>query len=166
MRTRWRPPSGSGIIDAVARRQLLVYGFGTDAAFEGRLVGALERLGSGGTLRVTDVLFLHCDAETGERSAIGLRGTDAGRFVAPLLDFRLDRGARRRATARAFEDATIEQLAGTLQPGSAILALLVEHVWSEALEDAVSHTGGTQLASEFVDATALSPELLAPVLPA
>jgi hypothetical protein len=76
----------------VARRQLLVYGFGSHAAFEGRLVGALERLGSGGTLRVTDVLFLHCDAETGERSAIGLRGTDAGRFVAPLLDFRLDRG--------------------------------------------------------------------------
>jgi hypothetical protein len=149
----------------VARRQLLVYGFGSDAAFEGRLVGALERLGSGGTLRVTDVLFLHCDAETGERSAIGLRGTDAGRFVAPLLDFRLDRGARRRATAKAFEDVTIEQLAGRLPPGSAILALLVEHVWSGALEDAVSHTGGTQLASEFVDATALAPELLAPVLP-
>ena len=34
-------------------------------------------------------------------------------------------------------------------------ALLVEHVWARGLEDAVSRTGGTPLASEFIDATAL-----------
>jgi hypothetical protein len=38
--------------------QLLAYRFGPDAAFEGRLVGALERMESGGTLRVLDVLFV------------------------------------------------------------------------------------------------------------
>jgi hypothetical protein len=146
----------------VAPRQLLVYGFGPDADFEGRLLGALERLESGGSLRILDTLFLHRDGATGELSAVGLRGDGAGRIVAPLLDFRLDPAARRRATGRAFRDAAIEQLAGTLQPGSAIAAVLVEHVWAGALEDAVSRTGGTPLASEFVDATALAPELLAP----
>jgi hypothetical protein len=146
----------------VAPRQLLVYGFGPDADFEGRLLGALERLESGGSLRILDTLFLSRDGATGELSAVGLRGDGAGRIVAPLLDFRLDPAARRRATGRAFRDAAIEQLAGTLQPGSAIAAVLVEHVWAGALEDAVSRTGGTPLASEFVDATALAPELLAP----
>jgi hypothetical protein len=41
---------------------------------------------------------------------------------------------------------------------------LVEHVWATALEDAVSRTGGSRLASEFVDAETLSelaPDLLA-----
>lgn len=36
--------------------QLLVYGFEPGAKFEGRLVGAIERVESGGTLRVLDVL--------------------------------------------------------------------------------------------------------------
>ncbi len=38
--------------------QPLVYGFGPGAEFEGRLVGAIERVESGGTLRVLDVLFV------------------------------------------------------------------------------------------------------------
>jgi hypothetical protein len=154
--------SSCGIIGLVARAQLLVYGFGPDADFEGRLLGALERLESGGTLRVLDTLFLHSDAETGELSVFEARGDGAGRIVMPLLEFRLDPAARRRATRKALRDEAIEQLAGTVQPGSAIAAVLVEHVWAGALEDAVSRTGGTPLASEFVDATALAPELLAP----
>jgi hypothetical protein len=155
------PASRRGIIRLVARTQLLVYGFGPDADFEGRLLGALERLESGDTVRVLDTLFLHSDAETGEISAVGLRGDGAGRIVAPLLEFRLDPAARRRATRKAFRDEAVEELAGALQPGSAIAAVLLEHVWAEALEDAVSRTGGTPLASEFIDATALAPELLA-----
>jgi hypothetical protein len=156
------PPSPGRIIGRVARTQLLVYGFGPEADFEGRLLGALERLESGGTLRILDTLFLNRDVETGELTAVAVRGDGAGRIVAPLLDFRLDPAARGRATRRALREAAVEQLAGTLRPGSAIAAVLVEHVWARALEDAVSRTGGTPLASEFVDATALAPELLAP----
>jgi hypothetical protein len=42
----------------------------------------------------------------------------------------------------------------------------VEHVWSAALSDAVSRSGGTPVSNEFVQATALgdvSPTLLAAV---
>jgi hypothetical protein len=152
------------IIGLMAHAQLLVYGFGPDADFEGRLLGALERLESGGTLRILDTLFIHSDAETGELSAFGKRG-GVGRIVEPLLEFRLDAAARRRGTRRVLGDEAVEQLAGTLQRGSAIAAVLVEHVWAGALEDAVSRTGGTPLASEFSDATALAPELLARFLP-
>lgn len=142
--------------------QLLVYRFGPDANFEGRLVGALERIESGGALRVLDVLFVQRDAETGELVAVGLRG-DAGGIVGPLLDFRFDPAKRRRATERALGTDTSDVAAETLQdlgkalePGAAMAAVLVYHEWARTLEDAVSRTGGTPLASEFVDATALA----------
>jgi hypothetical protein len=166
------PASRSATIGHMAAAQLLVYAFGPDAGFEGQLLGALERLESGGALRILDTLFLHSDAETGELSAVGVRGDGAGRIVAPLLGFRLDPAERRKATARALRDGTVgmsgaavEQLGSALKPGAAIAAVLVEHVWAEALQDAVSRTGGTALAGEFVDATALTPELLAPFMP-
>ena len=156
----------------MAVAQLFVYSFGPGAEFEGRLVGALERLESGGSLRILETLFLHSDAETGELSAIGARGDGAGRIVAPLLGFRLDPAERRRATERLLRDGTegipgtaVEQLGSTLEPGCAIAAVLVQHVWAEALEDAVARTGGTLLAGEFVDATALTPEHLARFMP-
>lgn len=147
--------------------QLLVYGFGPGANFEGQLVGALERLETGGALRILDVLFVHKDAETGALSAVGLRSDGAGGIVAPLLGFRLDEAERRRATERALESPgrgeTVRALGRDLTPGAAVAAALVEHRWAEALEDAVARTGGTPLASTFVDATDLAqvaPDLL------
>jgi hypothetical protein len=147
-------------------RQLLLYGFGPQADFEGRLVGALERLESGGALRILDVLFVRRHAESGELDAIDLHGKGAGGVVAPLLNFRLDEGERRRATERTLRaDAdVVRDLGAVLEPGGALAAVLVDHVWSDALDDAASRSGGRLLAGDFVAATALSelgPELLA-----
>jgi hypothetical protein len=148
-------------------RQLLLYGFGPDADFEGRLVGALERLESGGALRILDVLFVRRDAQSGDIVAVDLHGDGAGGVVAPLLNFRLDEAERSRATERALRaDADIvRELGAALEPGAALAAVLVDHVWSGALEDAVARTGGTPLANDFVDATALG-ELRAELLAA
>lgn len=143
--------------------QLLVYRFDSSASFEGRLVGALERIENGGTLRVLDALFLTIDADTGELVAIDVHGRGTGGFVAPMLRFRLEPGARRKATEKALASdtgATLRELAGSMEPGTAIAAVLVEHVWAKALDDAVARTGGTEVANEFVDATALGSELL------
>jgi hypothetical protein len=143
-------------------RQLFLYAFGPDASFEGRLVGALERIESGGALRVLDALFVASEPEAGELVATDLRG-GAGGIIAELLDFRLDPASRRRATERALSPhasslraEAIRKLGETLDPGAAMLALLVEHAWAESLEDAVARTGGTPLASEFVEATTLA----------
>ena len=147
--------------------QLLVYGFGPGAEFEGRLVGAIERIESGGTLRVLDVLFVMRDADTDELVVTQRRGRGQGSLVAPLLGFRLDAGERRRASEKALRadepTGTFRRLGETLEPGAAVAALLVEHVWMRALDDAVAHTGGTPLASELVEAAAfadLSPDLI------
>jgi hypothetical protein len=149
--------------------QLLLYAFGPDANFEGHLVGALERIETGGALRILDALFVMSDRETGELVAIDLRGSAGGIVVAPLLDFRLDPASRRRATERALSPhasglpaEALRELGDALEPGAAIVALLVEHAWAKTLGDAVSRTGGTALASEFVRATTLAE--LAPVV--
>jgi exoribonuclease R len=132
-------------------RQLLVFGFDTNAAFEGQLVGALERMESGGALRILDVLFVAADEATGELIAIDLQGGTGG-LTAKLLEFRLDPAKqRRKGTSELARD-----LGAALQPGTALAAVLVEHVWSRVLDDAVSRVGGRSLASDFVDASTLS----------
>src|SRR5215212_9641020 len=124
--------------------QLLVYAFGSDASFEGRLVGAIERIEAGGALRVLEALYVRRDRDGGELTAFDLRGrAGGGGLTAPLLSFRLDKGARRRATQRALaggvgvKGETLRELGDGLEPGTALAALLVEHSWARALDDAV-----------------------------
>jgi hypothetical protein len=150
--------------------QLLVFAFGSDASFEGRLVGALERIEVGGALKVLEALYVRRD-RAGELTAIDLRGRGGGGgMTAPLLSFRLDDRARRRETERALagdaavDGDTLRELGDGLEPGTALTALLVEHTWARALDDAVERTGGSTVAGGFVEATELAelmPELLA-----
>ena len=153
-------------------RQLLVFEFGANAAFEGQLVGALERLESGGSVRILDVLFVAADEATGDPVAINLQGGTG--LTGKLLDFRLDPAARRKAAERALGGDAGEGMAEVLrdlwtalEPGAALAAVLVEHVWARVLEDAVSRVGGRPVASEFVEAAKFSelpPELLRDLL--
>jgi hypothetical protein len=136
--------------------QLLVYGFGAKSDFSGQLVGALERLESGGALRIADALFVQSDAETRELAAVDLGGRRVDAMVGTLLEFRLDPGKRRSTTERALAGEAIRALADALEPGTALVAVLVEHVWAEALDDAVARTGGTSLHGDFVDASDLA----------
>jgi hypothetical protein len=109
--------------------QFLLYGFGRDADFEGQLVGALERVESGGALRILDVLFVKRDAESGDIVAVDLQGKGAGGTVGPLLGFRLDEAERRRVTERALATGAaaelLSELGAALEPGAALAAVLV-----------------------------------------
>ena len=107
-------------------RQLLVFGFDANASFEGQLVGALERLESGGAVRIIDVLFVAADEAAGDPVAINLQGGTGG-LIGKLLDFRLDPAARRKAAERALgEDASdgmaemLRDLGRALEPGTAL----------------------------------------------
>jgi hypothetical protein len=151
--------------------QLLLYAFGPEVEFQGLLVGALERLESGGSLKILDALFVHRHPDTGELDIVSLKGDGAGGIAAPLIEFRLDEGARRRSTEKALRGRpggippdVLNQLGTTLEPGAAVAAVLIDHAWRRALDDAIERTGGTHQASEFVDATKLAelaPQLLA-----
>jgi hypothetical protein len=147
-------------------RQLLVYRFSPGGHFEGQLVGALERLESGGSLRIRDALFLARDADTDELSAVDVRSGQAGAIVGPLLGFRLDARERRACTERvlaADASGVVTQLGATLPPGGALAAVLVEHRWHEVLDAAAAQTGGTPVLDTFIEADRITdlPQLLA-----
>jgi hypothetical protein len=149
-------------------RQFLAFKFGSDSRFEGQLVGALERIESGGTVRVLDGLFVAREPESGELSAIALSDSPPSRMTSRLLGFRLDAKDRHAATQKALDgDAgeAVRSLAAMLSPGSAIAAVLLQHTWADALADAVVRVGGTEIASDFVDASRVS-ELTARLLAA
>src|SRR3954449_3816756 len=111
-----------------SQAQLLIYGFEPGAEFEGRMVGAIERIESGGTLRVLDVVFVMRDRETAELVAIEQHGRGQGSLVAPLLGFRLDPGERRRLSEKALradaDSGVLRRLGDALEPGAAVAAVL------------------------------------------
>jgi len=142
----------------VLTRQLLVYRFAPGVKFEGQLIGALERAESGGAVRVIDALLLAREADTGELVAAALEGGTGG-VLSQLLDFRHSADARRAATDRALagDQAEIVQLLErTVEPGGAVAAVLVEHVWAATLGDAVGRLGGTEAAIALVEAERLN----------
>ena len=94
------------------------------------------------------------DAASGKVVATHPQGRGEGSLVAPLLGFRLDPAERSRMSEqalRADEDSdVVRRLGEALEPGAAVAAVLVEHRWVVALEDAVARTGGRLLAGELV----------------
>jgi hypothetical protein len=142
-----------------APRQLLVFGFSSaEGHFEGRLGGALQRAESGGALRIGRALFVGREVSSGELAVADLHA-GAGGLVASLLSFRLDPARRQRATAEALDGPAsgvppdlLRELGDVLEPGEAIIAVLVEHVWASVLADAVARSNGRALADELVPA--------------
>lgn len=151
-------------------RQLLAFRLERGAALEGHLLGALERIESGGALRVLDVLFVGRDAENGELFAAKASGRAGGGLIT-LLDLRLDRRKWAAATRKALsaydrggEANPLEQLAARLEPGAALAVVLVEHAWRGVVDDAARRSGGACVLDERVGETAiadLGPALIA-----
>jgi uncharacterized membrane protein len=147
--------------------QLVAFGFGPQAEFEGRIMDELARLEEQATIRILDLLFVLKDAETEELVALDYQGEDLGAIVGALLGFRFeDDGDRPAADADADAHAfglsseQIEAMAGSLEPGSSAAFLLIEHVWALDLKRAIRETGGVPLGEGF-----LTPETIALVAP-
>ena len=135
----------------VASRQLLAYRFPPGSRFEGQLVGALERIESGGTMRILDALFVGRDPDSGEVVAVAMSNAGAAGMIGSLLSFRLDDHARQAATAKALEGPAgdvVRSVADSMSPGEAIASVLVEHTWALTLHETVERLGGTQMLSE------------------
>jgi hypothetical protein len=140
----------------VQSRQLLAFRFPPGSRFEGQLIGALERIESGGTMRILDALFVGRDADSGEVVAVAMSSTGAAGMIGSLLSFRLDDRARQAATAHALESpagATVRSVTETLAAGEAIASVLVEHTWAVMLRETIERLGGIELLSESGDAT-------------
>ena len=139
--------------------RLRAYRFPPEADFAGHLAGALERMLLVGGGDLCDALFVMRDAGAGEPFAVDLRIASAAGTLASLLDFRLDERRRRALTDATLgpgggrvDRAVVEEVASALQPGGALLAVVVADRPARALEDAAARTGGRLVADEATDA--------------
>jgi hypothetical protein len=143
--------------------RLRVYRFEPGAVFEGGLIAAVERMQLLGDTKLTDALFVGREPDDGALQAVDLGSASTDASFASLLDFRLDPERRKALTERTLADhpgslpgAVIEELAGTLDAGCALLAVLHTGTDAAVLEDAVVRAGGRPVADEPTDAVALN----------
>ncbi|MDO8736732.1 MAG: DUF6325 family protein [Thermoleophilia bacterium] len=104
--------------------------------FDGSVVAELERLAKGGTIRVLDAMVL-IKGEDG--TVLSLDIEDLPPEEAAALGF-IDTGTR-----GLFDSEDSDLLFEGMVPGSAVVALAIEHRWAISLVNAI-HDAGAELA--------------------
>jgi len=100
--------------------------------FDGGVFAELERQAASGTIRVLDALILVKDAQ-GEVLRINLE--DLSPEEAAAVGF-IDTGTR-----GLFDSEDADTLIEGMVPGSAVVALAIEHTWAVALVNALYQAG-------------------------
>jgi DNA-binding NarL/FixJ family response regulator len=127
---------------------------GRDA--ESRLLAEVDRIEGRGVLRVLDVVFV---AKGQDGTVEGLEvdeDEDFGSLLASVWPPGAQNGDRPTAGEGAASGsadsgvAAVQALADSLEPGSAVAFLLVEHLWAGPLVDAVSAAGGALVSDDFL----------------
>jgi DNA-binding NarL/FixJ family response regulator len=132
--------------------QVIALSFGRDAGAEDRILAEVDRLRGRGVLRLLDMLFVAKSQDgTIERLTIG-DDEDFGSLLAAVVPV-ADGGPAVPAPAdglAAFDRAGAQALADSLEPGTALAFLLVEHYWADPLFEAIAETGGALIGEGFL----------------
>jgi DNA-binding NarL/FixJ family response regulator len=136
--------------------QVIVLSFSRGAGSEDRILAEVDRLRGRGVLRLLDMLFVAKSQDgTIERLSIG-DDEDFGSLLAAVMPI-AGGGPAVAAPAdglAAFDPADARALADSLEPGTALAFLLVEHDWAAPLFDAIAETGGTLIGEGFLTSEA------------
>jgi DNA-binding NarL/FixJ family response regulator len=133
--------------------QVIALSFSRDAGAEDRILAEVDRLRGRGVLRLLDMLFVAKSQDgTIEQLAVG-NDEDFGSLLAAVVP--VANGGRPATPApagapAAFDPAEAQALADSLQPGTALAFLLVEHHWAAPLFEAIAETGGTLIGEGFL----------------
>jgi DNA-binding NarL/FixJ family response regulator len=136
--------------------QLIALSFSRDTGFEDRILAEVDRLRGRGVLRLLDMLFVGKSQDGAvERLTIG-DDEDFGSLLAAVVPVANGSPAVSAPAdgSAAFDPADALALAGSLQPGTAVAFLLVEHHWAGPLFDAIAETGGTLIGEGFLTSEA------------
>jgi Family of unknown function (DUF6325) len=107
--------------------------------FDGSVIAELERQAASGTIRVLDAMLLFKD-DAGNRASLDLE--DLPEEMKASVGF-IETGTR-----GLFDSEDAETLFEGMVPGSAVLALAIEHAWAVNLVNAI-HDAGVELAMNF-----------------
>jgi DNA-binding NarL/FixJ family response regulator len=134
--------------------QVIALSFSRGAGSEDRILAEVDRLRGRGVLRLLDMLFVARNRDgTIERLTIG-DDEDFGSLLAAVVPV-ADGGPAVSAPAdglAAFDPADAQALADSLEPGTALAFLLVEHYWAAPLFDAIAEADGTLIGEGFLTA--------------
>ena len=117
---------------------VLIVAFG-DPKVDGSVLSELQRLAAEGIIRLLDAMVV---AKEEDGSAFGLDIEDLPADVAEAIGF-VDSGTR-----GMFDSADADVLIEGMVPGSAVLALAIEHAWAIGLRKALEGAGA-ELAMNF-----------------
>src|SRR5258708_21832356 len=135
--------------------QVIALSFSRGAGAEDQILAEVDRLRGRGVLRLLDMLVVAKSRDGAvERVAIG-DDEDFGRAlaaVAPVADG--GPAAPAPAGGPAFDPADAQALADSLQPGTALAFVLVEHHWAAPLFDAIGEAGGMLIGEGFLTSAA------------
>ena len=133
--------------------QVIALSFSRDAGSEDRILAEVDRLRGRGVLRLLDMLFVAKSQDgTIERLTVG-DDEDFGSLLAAVVPVANGDHPAAPASAggsAAFDRADARALADSLEPGTALAFLLVEHYWAAPLFDAIAETGGTLIGEGFL----------------
>jgi DNA-binding NarL/FixJ family response regulator len=136
--------------------QLIALTFRLGADAESRLLAEVDRIEGRGALRVLDLVFL---AKGQDGTVEGLEvgdNEDFGSLLAGIAPSGSPGEGRSAAgNGAATEPASsgvagMQALADSVDPGTAVAFLLVEHLWAGPLVDAVSAAGGALVSDDFL----------------
>ena len=135
--------------------QVIALSFNRDAGSEDRILAEVDRLRGRGVLRLLNMVFV-AKSQDGmiERLTIG-DDEDFGSLLAAVVPAATGNRPAAAASAdssAAFDRADARALADSLEPGTALAFLLVEHYWAAPLFDAIAETGGTLIGEGFLTA--------------
>ena len=163
---RGRPAAGEVADKANGPVQQLVIGF-SHPEFHGQIKEELQKLRDSDTVRVTDALAVHKDAE-GEIEVEHLsnltrdEAIELGSKIGALIGLGiegeegLEAGAVAGAEAvdeqgiHAFSDEDAWDVLDEIPNDSAAALVLIEHHWAVALRDAIASAGGFRISDGFI----------------
>jgi DNA-binding NarL/FixJ family response regulator len=136
--------------------QIIALTFRLEADAESRLLAEVDRIEGRGALRVLDMVFL-AKAQDGTVEALEVGDNeDLGSLLASISPPRAENEDRPAAGNGAASQAAgsgvaaVQGLADSVEPGSAVAFLLVEHLWAGPLVDAISAAGGALISDDFL----------------
>jgi DNA-binding NarL/FixJ family response regulator len=136
--------------------QLIGLTFPLDVDAESRLLAEVDRIEGRGVLRVLDMVLV---ARGRDGVLEGLEVGDAedfGSLLASVSPAGTPNGDRPAVGDRPASElagpgaAAVQALADSLEPGSAVALLLVEHLWAGPLVGVVSAAGGALISDDFL----------------
>jgi len=131
--------------------QVIALSFSRGDGSEDRILAEVDRLRGRGVLRLLDMIFVAKSQDgTVERLTVGDDEDFGSLLTAVLPAANGDRGAA--PGSAAFDWADARALADSLEPGTAVAFLLVEHHWAAPLFDAIAEAGGTLIGEGFLTA--------------